>query len=137
MKKVYLVLFIWVKVMSDNLLDLYSFKELKKLLLEYAVYVDNPDFFKVTQDFRVAGLKYKKGDILFIIDSDSDEPKVILINRKMEQHNSFLCVERIKDPSLRVLLSDRCWYLIGYHRKYYEPLKTHQFLYTGYKGETK
>lgn len=135
MKKAFLVFFIGVKVMSDNLLDLYSFKSLEKLLLEYAIYVANPDFFRVTQDFSVSGLTYKKGDILFIINNDSDEPKAILINRKMRQHNSFLCVERIKDPSLRVLLSDRCWYLIGYHRKYYEPLKTHQFLYTGYKGE--
>ena len=135
MKKDFLVFFIGVKVMSDNLLDLYSFKSLKKLLLEYAIYATNPDFFRVTQDFSVSGLTYKKGDILFIINNDSDEPKAILINRKMRQHNSFLCVERIKDPSLRVLLSDRCWYLIGYHRKYYEPLKTHQFLYTGYKGE--
>ena len=121
--------------MSDNLLDLYSFKSLKKLLLEYAIYVANPDFFRVTQDFSVSGLKYKKGDILFIINSNSDEPKAILINRKMGQHNSFLCVEIIKDAKLRNLLSDRCWYLMGCHRKYYEPLETHQFLYTGYKGE--
>lgn len=123
--------------MSDNLLKLYNMEELKRLLLRYAIYTTNEGFFKVTQDFRVAGLKYKKGDILFIINSDSDEPKAILLNRKMRQHNSFLCVERIKDPSLRVLLSDRCWYLIGYHRKYYEPLITHPFLYTGYEGETK
>lgn len=137
MKKAYLVFFIGVKVMSDNLLKLYSFEELKKLLLRYALYTTNTGFFRVTQDFMVARLKYKKGDILFIINSDRDEPKAILINRKMNQHNSFLCVERIKDTKLRVLLSDRCWYFMGCHRKYYEPLITHQFLYTGYEGETK
>ena len=123
--------------MSDNLLKLYNMEELKKLFLKYAIYTTNIGFFRVTQDFRVVGVKYKKGDILFIIDSDSDQPKAILINRKMNQHNSFLCVERIKDINLRVLLSGRCWYLIGYHRKYYKPLITHQFLYTGYEGETK
>ena len=128
---------IGVNNMVDNLLDLYSFEELKNLLLGYTIYTTNTGFFRVTKDFSVSGLKYKKGDILFIIDSDSGEPKSILINRKMRQHNSFLCVERIKDTNLRVLLSDRCWYFIGYHRKYYEPLTIHQFLYTGYKGETK
>lgn len=137
MKKAYLVFFIGVKVISDNLLKFYDMEELKNLLLRYAIYTTNTGFFRVTKDFRVAGLKYKKGDILFIINSDSDEPKAILINRKMRQHNSFLCVERIKDTKLRVLLSDRCWYFIGYHRKYYEPLTIHQFLYTGYEGETK
>lgn len=29
------------------------------------------------------------------------------------------------------------WHFMGSHRKYYEPLKLHQFLYTGYEGETK
>lgn len=82
MKKDFLVFFIGVKVMSNNLLKLYSFEELKKLLLRYAVYATNTGFFRVTQDFMVAGLKYKKGDILFIINSDRDEPKAILINRK-------------------------------------------------------
>lgn len=137
MKKSYLVFFIEVKVMSDNLLKLYNIEELKRLLLRYAIYTTNEGFFKVTRDFMVSGIKYKKGDILFIINSDSDEPKAILLNRKMRQHNSFLCVERIKDTNLRVLLLDRCWYFMGYHRKYYEPLITHPFLYTGYEGETK
>ena len=123
--------------MSDNLLKLYNMEELKRLLLRYAIYTTNEGFFKVTRDFMVAGLKYKKGDILFIINSDSYEPKAILLNRKMGQHNSFLCVEIIKDTNLRVLLSDRCWYFMGSHRKYYEPLITHPFLYTDYEGETK
>lgn len=36
MKKAYLVFFIGVKVMSDNLLKLYDMEELKSLLLKYA-----------------------------------------------------------------------------------------------------
>lgn len=89
MKKTYLVFFIGVKVMSDDLLKLYNMEELKRLLLKYAVCAYYADFFRVTHDFTVSGLKYKKGDILFGIDNYSDEPKVILINRKMRQHNSF------------------------------------------------
>lgn len=89
MKKTYLVFFIGVKVMSDNLLKLYNMEELKRLLLKYAVCAYYADFFRVTHDFIVSGLKYKKGDILFVINHHSDEPKVILINRKMRQHNSF------------------------------------------------
>lgn len=137
MKKSYLVFFIEVKVMSDNLLKLYNMEELKRLLLKYAIFAYYADFFRVTHDFTVSGLKYKKGDILFIINSDSDEPKAILLNRKMKQHNNFLMVERITDARLRHLLSDRCWYFLSSDRKYYELLKIHQFLYTGYKGETK
>lgn len=129
--------FIGVKVMSDNLLKLYSMKELKELLLKYAIFAYYADFFRVTHDFTVSGLKYKKGDILFVINHNSDEPKVILINRKMGQHNSFLSVESITDARLRNLLSGRCWYLLPSDRKYYELLKIHQFLYTGYEGETK
>lgn len=137
MKKAYLVFFIGVKVMSDNLLKLYNMEELKRLLLKYAVCEYSADFFRVTHDFRLSGLVYKKGDILFVIDHYSDEPKAILINRKMHQHNSFLSVESITDARLRNLLSDRCWYLLPSDRKYFEPLKLHQFLYTGYEGETK
>lgn len=137
MKNAYLVLFIGVKVMSDNLLKLYSIEELKRLLLKYSVCAYSADFFRVTHDFRLSGLEYKKGDILFVINHYSDEPKAILINRKMRQHNSFLSVESITDARLRDLLSDRCWYLLPSDRKYFEPLKLHQFLYTGYKGETK
>lgn len=137
MKKNYLVFFIGVKVMSDNLLKLYNMEELKRLLLKYAVCAYYADFFRVTHDFTVSGLKYKKGDILFVINHNSDELKVILINRKMHQHNSFLSVESITDARLRNLLSDRCWYVLPSDRKYYEPLTIHQFLYTGYKGETK
>lgn len=55
----------------------------------------------------------------------------------MRQHNSFLSVEGITDDRLRQLLSNRCWYLLSSDKKYYEPLKIHQFLYTGYEGETK
>ena len=55
----------------------------------------------------------------------------------MRQHNSFLSVESITDARLRNLLSYRCWYVLPSDRKYYEPLTIHQFLYTGYKGETK
>lgn len=137
MKKAYLVFFILVKVMSDNLLYLYSFEELKSLLLKYAIFSSDADFFRVTHDFIVSGLEYKKGDILFVINHYSDEPKAILINRKMCQHNSFLSVEEIIDARLRHLLSNRCWYILPSDRKYYEPLKIHQFLYTGYEGETK
>ncbi len=137
MEKAYLVFFIGVKVMSDNLLKLYNMEELKRLLLKYAVCAYYADFFRVTHDFIVSGLEYKKGDILFGINNYSDEPKVILINRKMGQHNSFLSVERITDARLRNLLSGRCWYVLPRDRKYYEPLIIHQFLYTGYKGETK
>lgn len=137
MKKAYLVFFIGVKVMSDNLLKLYSIEELKRLLLKYSVYAYSADFFRVTHDFRLSGLEYKKGDILFVINHYSDEPKAILINRKMRQHNSFLSVESITDARLRNLLSDRCWYLLPSDKKYYEPLTIHKFLYTGYKGETK
>ena len=82
MKKAYLVLFIGVKVMSDNLLKLYNMEELKRLLLKYAVCAYYADFYRVTHDFKVSGLEYKKGDILFGINNYSDEPKVILINRK-------------------------------------------------------
>lgn len=82
--------------MSDNLLKLYDMEELKRLLLRYAIYTTNEGFFKVTRDFMVAGLKYKKGDILFIINSDSDEPKAILLNRKMGQHNSFYVLKELK-----------------------------------------
>ena len=39
MKKSYLVFFIGVKVMSDNLLKLYNMEELKNLLLRYAIYI--------------------------------------------------------------------------------------------------
>lgn len=60
MKKSYLVLFIGVNSMEDNLLKLYNMEELKRLLLGYAIYTTNGGFFKVTLDFRVAGLKYKK-----------------------------------------------------------------------------
>ena len=137
MKKAYLVFFIGVKVMSDNLLKLYNMEELKRLLLKYAVCAYYADFFRVTHDFTVSGLEYKKGDILFVINHNSDEPKAILINRKMRQHNSFLSVERVTDARLRHLLSDRCWYFLSSDRKYYEPLTIHQFLCTGYKGETK
>ena len=137
MKKNYLVLFILVKVMSDNLLNLYNMEELKRLLLKYAICAYYADFFRVTHDFTVSGLKYKKGDILFVINHHSDEPKAILINRKMCQHNSFLSVEGITDARLRHLLSNRCWYFLSSNKKYYEPLKIHQFLYTGYEGETK
>ena len=137
MEKVYLVFFIWVKVMSDNLLKLYNMEELKRLLLKYAICAYYADFFRVTHDFTVSGLKYKKGDILFVINTHSDEPKAILINRKMRQHNSFLSVEGITDTRLRHLLSDRCWYLLSSDKKYYEPLRIHKFLYTGYEGETK
>lgn len=137
MKKAYLVLFIGVKVMSDNLLKVYNMEELKRLLLKYAVCAYYADFYRVTHDFKVSGLVYKKGDILFGINNYSDEPKVILINRKMCQHNSFLSVEGITDARLRDLLSNRCWYILPSDRKYYEPLKIHQFLYTGYEGETK
>ena len=137
MKKACLVFFIGVKVMSDNLLKLYNKKELKSLLLKYAINASYADFFMVTHDFIVSGLEYKKGDILFGINNYSDKPKVILINRKMGQHNSFLSVESITDTRLRNLLSGRCWYLLPSYRKYYEPLTIHQFLYTGYKGETK
>lgn len=123
--------------MEDNLLKLYSFEELKRLLLEYAICASYADFFRVTHDFIVSGLEYKKGDVLFVINNNSNEPKAILINRKMRQHNSFLSVERITDARLRNLLSDRCWYLLSSDKKYYEPLTIHQFLYTGYEGETK
>lgn len=133
MKKAYLVFFIWVKVMSDNLLKLYNTEELKRLLLKYAVCEYYADFFRVTHNFQVSGLEYKKGDILFIINHNSDEPKAILINRKMCQHNSFLSVERITDARLRNLLSNRCWYLLSSDKKYYEPLKLHEFLYTKYE----
>lgn len=137
MKKTYLVFFILVKVMSDNLLKLYNMEELKRLLLKYAICAYHADFFRVTQDFIVSDLEYKKGDILFVINHHSDEPKAILINRKMYQHNSFLSVEGITDARLRHLLSNRCWYLLSSDKKYYEPLTIHQFLYTGYEGETK
>lgn len=123
--------------MSDNLLKLYNMEELKRLLLKYAIFFYYADFFRVTHDFTVSGLKYKKGDILFVINHNSDEPKAILINRKMRQHNNFLMVERITDARLRHLLSDRCWYFLSSDRKYYEPLITHPFLYTSYEGETK
>lgn len=112
-------------------------EELKRLLLKYAVCAYYADFYRVTHDFKVSCLVYKKGDILFVINNYSDEPRVILINRKMCQHNSFLNVEGITDAGLRDLLSNRCWYILPSDRKYYEPLKIHQFLYTGYKGETK
>lgn len=104
-------------------------EELKRLLLEYAICASYADFFRVTHDFIVSGLEYKKGDILFVINNYSDEPKAILINRKMYQHNSFLSVESITDARLRNLLSNRCWYLLSSDRKYYEPLKLYKFLY--------
>lgn len=44
MKKAYLVFFIGVKVMSDNLLKLYSIEELKRLLLKYSVCAYSADF---------------------------------------------------------------------------------------------
>lgn len=116
--------------MIDNLLKLYSMKELKELFLKYALNAPYADFFRVTHDFIVSGLKYKKGDILFVINHYSDEPKAILINRKMCQHNSFLSVEKITDVRLRHLLSNRCWYLLSSHKKYYEPFKLYEFLYT-------
>lgn len=119
--------------MEDNLLKLYNMEELKKLFLEYAIYASYADFFRVTHDFIVSGLEYKKGDIIFVINYNSDEPKAILINRKMRQHNSFLSVERITDARLRHLLSDRCWYLRSSDKKYYEPFKLHKFLYIKYE----
>lgn len=128
---------IGVNNMEDNLLYLYSFEELKKLLLKYTMGVSSFGFFRVTHDFTVSKLRYKKGDILFVINNYSDEPKAILINRKMHQHNSFIYIERITDARLRHLLSNRCWYLPSSNKKYYEPLTIHQFLYTGYEGETK
>lgn len=133
MKKAYLVFFIGVKVMSDNLLRLYNTEELKRLLLKYAVCAYYADFFRVTHNFQVSDLEYKKGDILFIINHNSDEPKAILINRKMYQHNSFLSVEGITDARLRHLLSNRCWYFLSSDKKYYEPLKLHEFLYKKYE----
>lgn len=133
MKKTYLVFFILVKVMSDNLLRLYNMEELKRLLLKYAICASYADFFSVTHDFIVSGLEYKKGDILFVINHYSDEPKAILINRKMCQHNSFLSVESITDARLRHLLSNRCWYLLSSDKKYFEPIKLHKFLYTKYE----
>ena len=51
-------------------------EELKRLLLKYAVCAYYADFFRVTHDFIVSGLEYKKGDILFGINNYSDEPKV-------------------------------------------------------------
>lgn len=120
---------IGVNSMEDNLLKLYNMEELKRLLLKYAINASYADFFRVTYDFIVSGLEYKKGDILFVINNYSDEPKAILINRKMRQHNNFLSVERVTDARLRNLLSDRCWYLLSSDRKYYEPIKMHKFLY--------
>lgn len=121
--------------MVDNLLKLYNMEELKSLLLKYAICASYADFFRVTQDFIVSGLEYKKGDILFVINNYSDEPKAILINRKMRQHNSFLSVERITDARLRNLLSDRCWYLLSSDKKYYEHIKLHKFLYNNMDKE--
>lgn len=46
--------------MTDNLLRLYIMEELKRLLLKYAVCAYYADFFRVTHDFKVSGLKYKK-----------------------------------------------------------------------------
>ena len=60
MKKAYLVFFIGVKVMSDNLLKLYNMEELKRLLLKYAINASYADFFRVTYNFIVSGLEYKK-----------------------------------------------------------------------------
>lgn len=60
MKKTYLIFFILVKVMNDNLLKLYNMEELKRLLLKYAICAYCADFFRVTHDFTVSGLKYKK-----------------------------------------------------------------------------
>lgn len=119
--------------MVDNLLKLYNMEELKSLLLKYAICASHSDFFRVRHDFIVSGLEYKKDDILFVINNNSDEPKAILINRKMHQHNSFLNVERITDARLRHLLSNRCWYLLSSDKKYYEPIKLHKFLYTKYE----
>lgn len=110
-------------------------EELKRLLLEYVICASYADFFRVTYDFIVNGLEYKKGDILFVINNYSDEPKAILINRKMYQHNSFLSTERITDARLRNLLSNRCWYLLSSDRKYYEPIKLHKFLYNNMDKE--
>ena len=133
MKKLLISLCIGVNNMVDNLLKLYNMEELKRLLLKYAICASHSDFFRVTHDFIVSGLEYKKGDILFVINNYSDEPKAILINRKMRQHNSFLSVEGITDARLRHLLSDRCWYLLSSDRKYYESIKLHKFLYTKYE----
>lgn len=122
--------------MVDNLLKLYNMVELKRLLLKYAIGASHADFFRVTHDFIVSNLEYKKGDILFVINSYSDNPEAILINRKMCQHNKFLSIKSITDARLRHLLSNRCWYILSSDKKYYEPLTIHQFLYTGYEGET-
>ena len=46
--------------MVDNLLKLYNMEELKRLLLEYAICESYADFFRVTHDFIVSGLEYKK-----------------------------------------------------------------------------
>lgn len=75
--------------MSDNLLKLYNMEELKRLLLKYAICAYYADFFRVTHGFTVSGLKYKKGDILFVINHESDEPKAILINRKNASTQQF------------------------------------------------
>ena len=115
--------------MKENLLKIYSKKQLRDIFKTYGDRHNNYAFVKVIRNFVSDDKLYIKGDILYMLDYPHCKTQAILLTRVMEQHNDFLNFRSIKDEELNTHLLNRCWWLIEKDYKNFIVMKECSFLF--------
>lgn len=122
--------------MKENLLKIYSKKQLRDIFKTYGKPHMNWEFVKVARRFEVDGSNYEVGDILYMVDYPFDKRKAIILNRYLSQHNDFIDYTylRMKNEKLLDLLAGRCWWLESWCHRYLVPVVQSNFLYEHIEG---
>lgn len=115
--------------MERNLLKIYSKKQLRNIFKTYGKKHYTHAFVKVIKDFWSDDRKYKKGDVLYMLNYPYNKTQAILINRVMKQHNEFIIFRNIEDEELKMQLLNRCWWLYRKDYKNFIEMRECNFLF--------
>lgn len=115
--------------MKENLLKIYSKKQLRDIFKTYGKKHHTHAFVKVIKDFLCGDREYKKGDVLYMLNYPYNKTQAILITRVMEQHNDFIIFRDIEDEELKIQLLNRCWWLNGNNHDNFVEIRECNFLF--------